>query len=160
MVPNTHHGLFPMHHLWVLTHITQKLQVVLRSSTNWMTALLSKMSTFWVGAECKIQLASYGSKSISQSLTDTPFVRTFMHNLKASGHMWTFCISNNFSTIKDIPCVVLSCMRNPTGEVRSQTCITVVLWCDIFMHTLQAYRLAEYAWKCSNYIQQQKSCSY
>ena len=33
-------------------------------------------------------------------------VLTCTHNLKTTGHIWTFSISNNCSTIRDIPCVV------------------------------------------------------
>ena len=71
--------------LWVLTHITWKLQGVQRCSTHWTTALLSKMFTVWVKAGCEIWLASYGSKHVLQSLSSTPFVHPSMHNLKTTG---------------------------------------------------------------------------
>ena len=71
-----------------------------------MTALLLEMSFFCVRAACKVQLASYGSKHALWSLSDTPFVCTYTHNLKTTGHIWMFWILNDCSTIGDIPCVV------------------------------------------------------
>ena len=48
-----------------------------------------------------------------------------------------FCISNNCSTIKDIPWVVQSCMRDSTGELQPRTCIAVTLWYNTIVCTLQ-----------------------
>ena len=89
-----------------------------------MTALLSEMSFFCVRGGCEIQLASYGSKHAWQSPSDKQFVHTYTHNLKTTGHIWEFCILNNRSTIEDIPCVRQSCMRDLTGELGHQTCIS------------------------------------
>ena len=54
---------------------------------NQMTALLSDICHFWVRAECRLRLASYGSKHIWQSLSYPHFVRTYTHNLKTTGHI-------------------------------------------------------------------------
>ena len=90
----------------VLTCIARKLQVVYGHSRYQTTALLSEMSIFWVRAPCEIWLASYGSKCTSLSLSKMPFMRTSMQNLKTTSHMWMFCLSNDCSTIEDIPCEV------------------------------------------------------
>ena len=42
----------------------------------------------------------------SQSVSDKQFDRTYMHNLKTTGHIWMFYILNNRSAIRDIACVV------------------------------------------------------
>ena len=44
------------------------------------------MSIFCIRAGCEIQLVSYGSKNVSQSLLVKPLVCTYTHNLKTSGH--------------------------------------------------------------------------
>ena len=49
------------------------------------TALLSEMSLSWVRASCEICLVSCGFKHASQSLSDTPLVRAYKHNLKTTG---------------------------------------------------------------------------
>ena len=51
-----------------------KLQVVHGRSTYQMTALLLKMSNFWVTVAHELWLASYGFKHTLQSLCDKPFV--------------------------------------------------------------------------------------
>ena len=57
-------------------------------------------------------------------LSDKPFVHAYTHKLKTTGYIWTFSILNNCSTIRHIPCVLVqSCKRDPTGELRLQTCI-------------------------------------
>ena len=42
MAPSTHHSLFPMSNLYVLTLVTWKLQVIQGHSAYWTTALLSE----------------------------------------------------------------------------------------------------------------------
>ena len=89
-----------------------------------MTAILTEISIFWVTAICMIRSMSYGSKHASQPPSNKPFVHTYMHNLKTTGYnIWTctFCISNNCSTIEDIPCTVYNCMRDLTGGLWPQT---------------------------------------
>ena len=101
------------------------------SSTCQMTPLLSKMSIFCVRAGCEIQMATYTSKHASHSLSNKPFLRvqcTQTHNLKTSGHMWTFSISNNCYIIRDILCVVQICTRDPTGELWPETSIYIAIW--------------------------------
>ena len=61
--------------------ITQKLQVIYGRSTYQTSALLSKMSIFCVRAGCKKGLVSYGSKHALQSLSDKPFVHTYITHL-------------------------------------------------------------------------------
>ena len=117
MDPNMHHNLFSMRHFGCTYTHNLKLQVVYRRSTYWMTALLWEMSMFCVRAGCEIRLVSYSSKHASQSLSNKPFVRTYTHNLKTIGHILTFSISNDFSTIGDISCVPWSCMRDPNEEL-------------------------------------------
>ena len=71
------------------------------------------------------------------SLFDKLFVHTYTHNLKTTGHIWTFCTSDDCITFGVIPCVPQSCMRDPTGELCLQTHIS----CSLIQHrvcTLQA----------------------
>ena len=117
--------------LFILKLITCKLQVAFGCSTYQMTALLSEMSIFCVRAGYEIQFASYASKHAMQCLSDKPAVRTYMDNLKTTGHILTFCISNDCCTIGDIPCVIYSCMRDLTGELRGPKHASVVLWYNI-----------------------------
>ena len=74
-----------------------------------MTALLSEMSIFYVRAGCEIQLASYGSKHALQTLSGNPFVCTYKHNLKTTGHTCTvvgvFFPSQKF-------CAINVCVKN------------------------------------------------
>ena len=58
----------------------------------------------WFHNTCNKVHAS--TKHTSQSLSNMPVARTFRHNLRTMGCIWTFYISNNCSTIKDIPSVV------------------------------------------------------
>ena len=83
------------------------------------------MSIFCVRDGCELQLVSYmyDFKHVLQCRSDKPFVRTYMRNFKTTGHIWRFGISNDCSTIGDIPCEAQSCMRDPNGELRPQTCI-------------------------------------
>ena len=48
-------------------------------------------------------------------------VLTYICNLKTNGYIWTICISNDCCTIRDIPCLVYSCLRDLTGELQPQT---------------------------------------
>ena len=106
MALNTHHSLILIRH-FVNTYMHKsKNHVIYGRSTYRMTALLSKMSIFWIEAACEMQLVSYGSKRSSQSLFDMLFVCTSRHYLKTTGHIWMFYVSNNCSTIEDSPCVV------------------------------------------------------
>ena len=72
-------------------------------------------------------MVSYASKHASQCLSDKQFVRiqcTQTCNLKTSGYMWTFSISNDCCIIGDILCVVQTCTSDPTGELQPETCIS------------------------------------
>ena len=102
------HGSQPLSNttFCVLTLITRKLQAVYRHSTYRMTPPLWAMSNICVRAEREMQLASYGSKHASQSLSNKPFVCTYTHKSTIIGHMWTLCMSNDCCTIKNIPWVV------------------------------------------------------
>ena len=57
------------------TLVARKLLIVCRHSTYGMTALLSQMCIFCVGAGFEIQMGSYASKHASKSLSDKPFLR-------------------------------------------------------------------------------------
>ena len=83
MALNRHRNLsFMQHFVCICTHIhvTQQLQVIYGHSTYQITFLLSRMSISRGRAGCKIHVwwVSYGSKRVSQSLSDRPFVRTYM----------------------------------------------------------------------------------
>ena len=51
----------------------------------------------------------------------------YVLNLKTTRHIWTFYISNDYSTFRNISFVV----RDLTGELQLQTHIAVVLKCNI-----------------------------
>ena len=91
--------------LCMLTRISRKLQLICRHSTYQMTAILLEMSIFCVRAGCKIQIVSYASKHASQSLSNKPFL-LIQCNLKISGRMWAFSISNDCYIIRGILCVL------------------------------------------------------
>ena len=115
--------------LCVLTLVTRKLLVICRCCTHQTTALLLEMPIFRVRAGCEIRLVSNGFKYSLEFLSNKPFVNTYMYNFETTGHtyIWMFSISNDCSTIRDIPCVVQSCMRDPTGELWLQTHIVCSL---------------------------------
>ena len=100
--PNTQCNLFPIQ-LFVCAYTCNSKTLgwyVDVLHIEWM--LYSERSFFCVRAGCKIWLASYGFKHTLQSLSDTPFVPTYIHNLQATGHIWTF----DCSIIWDIRWVV------------------------------------------------------
>ena len=86
-----------------------------------MSPLLLEMSIVCVRTECYIGLVSYGSKHAWESLFNKPFSHTCTHNLKTTGHVWMFCVSDDWSMIEDILCVLYSCMRDLTGKVAPST---------------------------------------
>ena len=109
-------------------------------STFWTTALISEVSISWVRAECEIWLASHGSKIASQSPFSMPFVGAYMHTLKTTRYIWTFCVLNNCSAIADIIFVVLwSSMRYSIGELWPQVCISHSLTQHCHAHTASPY---------------------
>ena len=65
--------------LFVLTHVTRKLQVVCWRCRYQMTALLLEMCIFCARGGCKILMTRYASKGASQSLSNKPFLRTLRH---------------------------------------------------------------------------------
>ena len=80
--------------LCVLTLVTRKLQVIYGHSVYQTIALLLEMSIFCVRAVCAIPVVSYGSKHALQSLSNKPFVRTYMYNLNTSGHRTIAIVSD------------------------------------------------------------------
>ena len=68
------------------------------------------------------------------------FVCTYTHNLKTTGCIWTFCISNDCSTIRDILCVIYSYMRDLTGELWPQTHID----CSLIQHCVCLLQAVSY----------------
>ena len=95
------------------------------TSCTWTFYILNNCSAIrdicFLGKSCKqIWLASYGSKRASQSLSSTPFMHILpcltIHD-QYTGRIWTFYISNYSFTIKHVPCVVQSCIRDPTLEI-------------------------------------------
>ena len=82
-------------------------------------------------------MVNYGSIHVLQSLPKS-HLYLFTHNLKTSGHIWTFSILKNCHAIGDILCVVESCMRDLTGELQPQTRISPSL-IKHSVHILQAH---------------------
>ena len=92
-------GSFQCVILCILTLTTRKLQVThvdvllyIYMKNNCSTTCVYDKSIFYVRAGFKIRLVSYGSKHASHSLSNKLFVHTWTHNLKTTGHIWTFCI--------------------------------------------------------------------
>ena len=115
----------------MLTLVTRKLQVVYGNSTYWMTALLSEFLILCVRAACKIQIVAYGSKFASHCLPAKPFLHTYTHNFKSSGHvLWMFCIWNNCYIIVYIFmwCWVAWDIHLESYGLRHAS---FVLWCNI-----------------------------
>ena len=88
--------------------VTGKLQVLFGRSTNWMTALLSEMTIFWIRPWGEIWLASNGSIYASHSLSFKPLsVYTYTSiTWNSTDCIRTLCILNDSSTIANIPCVI------------------------------------------------------
>ena len=96
-----------LHKFYVLALITQKLHVqVACTLSTYQTIALQwiEISIFCVGCGVEVQLASYGSKHALESLFHEQFGRTYTPALKTTGRIWTLCISNDCSTIKDCLC--------------------------------------------------------
>ena len=86
MAPNTQSGLFPVRHFVCKhTHNSKTTHPLWPFYIYQMTEIISEMSIFLIRAACEIQWLSYGFKHTSQSLSPTPFVRTYMHNLRTTG---------------------------------------------------------------------------
>ena len=66
-------------------------------------------------------LVSYGFKFASQPLSNVTFVHTYARNLKTTYRSYTVSILNNYSAIRDIPCMVYDCKRDLTGDLLFQT---------------------------------------
>ena len=69
----------------------QKLQGICVASTYWTTALLSEVF-FLVRAACKIRLVSFGSKHALQSLSNMPFVCTYMYTCTLKTTQLTYTV--------------------------------------------------------------------
>ena len=80
---------------YLLTHISQKLQVVYGCCTYWTTALPCEKAIVWVRATYKVRCASYGCE---------PFVHTVysMCNLRSTSQIWMFYILNHCPTNEDV----------------------------------------------------------
>ena len=93
--------------LCLLALVARKLQVICRSSTYCMNALLSEMSIFCVRTGCKVRKASHASKHAFPIGHFAYIQCTWTCNSKTSDHdMWTFSILNDCYIIGDILCVV------------------------------------------------------
>ena len=67
-----------------------------------MTALLFEISVLRVRVVCETWFVKYGSKHALQPLSDTKhFVHTYTRNLKSTGCIWMFYMSNDCFTIGD-----------------------------------------------------------
>ena len=152
MDPNGHGNLFRYNTMCLITLITWKLQVVYGCSTYWTTALQLEMSIFCVRTECEIWLVSYGSKHALQSVSDKPFVCTYMHNLKlqvihgCSAYQTTALLFETFFVWFRVASEILLDSYGPRHT-------SVVLWYKIVC-ILQARKLA------SLYIHRYLICNY
>ena len=95
-------------------------------SAHQKAALLSVSFLSWVGATCKLRLASYGCKDTSQCPPNTPLCCTCTHNLKTTWHIWMFYLLNNCLATRDHVALVWTCMLCMVGELQLQTCISVL----------------------------------
>ena len=90
--------------LCILTH-NSKLAVVQGNSTYQITALLLKISIFWIQAVCEIDRWVIDPTPYCNPFLTQHFVRTYTHNSKSTSHtymyIWMFYISNDCSTIED-----------------------------------------------------------
>ena len=62
-VPNTHHGLFSIHHFVCISSVIRKPQDVCTSTTHQMTPVLPLMLCFMSKAAKQLQLTSYGPRA-------------------------------------------------------------------------------------------------
>ena len=85
---NMHHNLFPIQN-FVHTYTCNSKTTLYRLYMDvlhieWL--VYYRRCLFFVRAGCEWQMARYGSKHTSQSLSNKPFVHTYTQNLKTSGH--------------------------------------------------------------------------
>ena len=59
------------------------------------------------------------------------FVHNYTHDSKTKGHIRTFYLSNNFSSIGDTCHLGQSCVRDTIVKLWIQTCIATTFWCDV-----------------------------
>ena len=96
----------------------------------------------YVRTVCEIRLETYGSKHSSQSLSDTPFVRTFIISLKNTVHVWTSFILNDCSTMGK--------SHHPLHMYVNNTC-TPLVQCSKMLQTYTIQTLHTYAKKSMIY---------
>ena len=93
--------------LWLPTHIAVSFQydiLCLFTLHSWLqlgcmwtfykyqtTALLLEMSIFWVRVACQIPLASYVSKHTPQSLSDKPFMLSYVAAYRTAALLHSLC---------------------------------------------------------------------
>ena len=86
-------------------HSCAYLHVQLENQRSYKDVLPSERLIYYrrylFSAICEIRSESYGSKHASKPLPMRHFMRTYIHNSKIIGRIWTFYISNNCSTISD-----------------------------------------------------------
>ena len=104
--------------------ITRKLQVVYGLSTYWTTALLSKVTFSVLQLDVRHDWWVMGSgmhHSVFPIYHLCIVIHIFLQNIHGRSAYWTT------APIRDIPWVVQSSMKDPTGELQPQTCISLPL---------------------------------
>ena len=122
MDSNTHHNLFSIQHLCIPTLVTQtpgRIRTLYISNDCSTIEDIIFLCQSWI----RDMIGKLWLQTLIAVLSDHPLVCAYTHNLKTTGCIWMFSISNDCCTIGPIPCMVQSCTRDPTGELLPQTCI-------------------------------------
>ena len=111
-------------------------------TTGRMASLLLEMSIFCIRVECKIRLAWYGSKHASWSLSDKPFVPTYMLNLKTIQVVYEYSAYRRTALLSETFLVRFRVAWETQLKSYGTRHTLVILWYNIvcinckFIHTL------------------------
>ena len=78
-------------------------------------------------------------------------VPNYRHNLKAKGHIWTFYLSNDCSTIENIYYVSQSCMWDMIDELWIKTRMLTIFLYNILCMLILVTRKLQVVCRCSTY---------
>ena len=112
--------------LWVHTLLTRKLQVVYV----YMDVLhIEWLLYYWKCLFSVLELdARYNWQVMAPNMHHNPFAISHLYVIT---HItWKLQVTHDCSTIRDIPCVVWSCIIDPTGELQAPD----THWCSLIQH--------------------------
>ena len=109
--------------------ITQKQYCVFGWSAHQMTALQSNIFLFWLELQASYDHWVMAPNNHCSQFLICEFVHTYMDDLKNKGHIKTFYLLNDYSSISDIFFLGYSRMWN--SKLGLLTCVATSFQCDI-----------------------------